>query len=263
MASVTISRWVRRGHLIRLHPGVYAVGHAAKSFESRAAAALLYAGKHSALSHESATFWWRITDREPTAIHITTLTARRPQAGIRFHRSKTLDPLYVRRLPVVSPSAALLGLAATSPLPRLRRALAEADRLNLLAPDAIQTHLGPGRPGSGRLRQALRLHLPELAATLSVLEERLLHLLADAGIPKPEVNATVGGLMVDALFRAERLVVELDGHEFHAGAAAAEEDRRRELRLRGLGYRVVRYTWRQITEHPGEVLDDLRRELGS
>jgi very-short-patch-repair endonuclease len=75
------------------------------------------------------------------------------------------------------------------------------------------------------------------------------------------VNATVLGLMVDALWREQRLVVELDGHAAHANAAAAERDRGRELLLRGAGFRVIRYTWAQVTGAPEAVIADLRAAL--
>ena len=63
-------------------------------------------------------------------------------------------------------------------------------------------------------------------------------------------------------WREQQLVVEVDGHEAHAYPAAAERDRDRELRLRSSGYRVQRYTWRQVTERPEAVIGELRRELG-
>lgn len=262
ISDPAISRWLGRGLLIRVHTGVYALGHHSGGIESRLAAALLSAGDGAALSHGSATFWWRITDRRPRRIDILLPSARRSRSEIRFHRSRQpIERIHLRRLPVVPPTAALLGYAATATTSQLRRALAEADRRNLLDPAAIRAGLGSGRPGTARLRDALCRHLPDLAFTLSELERRFLELLADAGIPTPEVNVSVGGMMVDALFREARVVVELDGHEFHANPAAAEEDRRRELRLRALGYRVVRYTWRQINEDPGAVVGDLVREL--
>ena len=262
ISDSAISRWLARGLLIRVHTGVYALGHHSGGIESRLAAALLLAGDGAALSHGSATFWWGITDRRPRPIDILLPSACRSRAEIRFHRSRQpIERVHLRRLPVVPPAVALVGYAGTATTSQLRRALAEADRLGLLDPDAVRAALGSGRSGSARLREALRLHLPESAFTLSELERRFLELLADAGIPTPEVNVTVGGMMVDALFREARLVVELDGHEFHANPAAVEVDRRRELRLRALGYRVVRYTWRQITEDPGAVVADLVREL--
>jgi very-short-patch-repair endonuclease len=100
-----------------------------------------------------------------------------------------------------------------------------------------------------------------LARTLSVLEERFLSLCERSGIPPPEVNPKVAGLMVDALWRRARVVVELDGHAAHTGAPAMERDRGRDLRLRAAGYEVLRYTWHQVTREPQAVVADLRAAL--
>ena len=111
------------------------------------------------------------------------------------------------------------------------------------------------------LRRAVALHLPELARARNHFEREFLVLVEGASLPIPEVNATVEGLEVDALWRDARLIVELDGHETHANPVANEEDRRRELILRRAGYRVIRYTWRQVTGNPAAVVTDLRRAL--
>jgi very-short-patch-repair endonuclease len=107
----------------------------------------------------------------------------------------------------------------------------------------------------------LKAHLPSLAATLSVLEERFLLLCEAYGIPLPEANAVVGGLKVDALWRGSRTIVELDGHDAHAHPSAIERDRAREVLLRAAGFRVLRYTWQQVTEQPDVVAADLRLAL--
>jgi very-short-patch-repair endonuclease len=112
------------------------------------------------------------------------------------------------------------------------------------------------------LRQALTRHQPRLAHTLSILEERFVALCEESGIKLPQINATVNGLMVDALWERQRVIAELDGHAAHATPAAAERDRRRELTLRSAGYRVHLYTWQQITEEPELVVSDLRGALG-
>jgi very-short-patch-repair endonuclease len=104
-------------------------------------------------------------------------------------------------------------------------------------------------------------HLPELAYTFSVPEERFLALIDEAGIPSPEVNAFVEGLMVDCVWRDARLVVELDGHAAHDGHAAIETDRRREMKLRRAGLRVVRYTWQQVTREGELIVGEIRAEL--
>ncbi len=118
-----------------------------------------------------------------------------------------------------------------------------------------------GRPGSASLRATLRVHMPQLAATLSVLEERFLELCESAGIPMPEVNARAGRMHVDALWRDAGLVVELDGAAAHSGWAAIRRDRQREVALRTMGFQVVRYTWSQLTEQPESVIADLRHLL--
>ena len=84
----------------------------------------------------------------------------------------------------------------------------------------------------------------------------------EAGLPLPEVNAKVDGMTVDCLWRREGLVVELDGHASHSSPAAIETDRGREMRLRRAGFRVIRYTWHQVTETPELIAAELRRELG-
>ena len=164
-------------------------------------------------------------------------------------------------MPVTSVARTLVDLAAMLPHAQLRRALAEADHLRLLDPNELTAVLRSGQPGGRALGRALARHLPTLAETRSVLEQRFLVLCEGADLPLPEVNASVVGLEVDALWREQRLVVEVDGHQAHAYPAAAERDRDRELRLRSSGYRVLRYTWRQVTERPEAVIGELRREL--
>jgi hypothetical protein len=134
----------------------------------------------------------------------------------------------------------LLDLAATLPFADVRRARAEADHRRLLRPQEVERVLGRGRPGSAALRGAVERHLPALAETLSALEERFLILCESSGMTPPEVNVTLAGLKVDALWRGQRVIVELDGHEAHSYPAAAERDRRRDLILRGAGYKIRR-----------------------
>ena len=128
--------------------------------------------------------------------------------------------------------------------------------------DEVERVLGRGRRGSAALRDAIEAHQPQLARTRSVLEERFLRLCETHSITPPEVNARVAGLTVDALWRAQRIVVELDGVASHATPAGMEEDRRRDLRLRRAGYTVHRYTWQQLKDRPGLVVADLLTSLG-
>jgi hypothetical protein len=183
--------------------------------------------------------------------------------GVRVHHPRRLDATRHRCLPVTTVARTLLDVAHHLPFHGLRRMVAETDYQRRLELAAVGAQLGRGRRGSAALRRALALHTPRLAYTLSALEERFLALCEDHGVPLPEVNATVAGLMVDALWRNERLVVELDGARAHATAAAMQRDRDRDLALRTAGYEVRRYTWQQVTEQPEAVPADLRRALAA
>lgn len=97
--------------------------------------------------------------------------------------------------------------------------------------------------------------------TRSEAETRLLELLRAGGLPSPETNVTLGWCEVDALWRDERLVLEVDGYAFHRTRAAFERDRERDARLQALGYRVVRVTWRQIADRPEALLVRLAQLL--
>ncbi len=101
----------------------------------------------------------------------------------------------------------------------------------------------------------------------SGLEERFIDFLVRAVLPLPETNVTLElngiTLEVDCLWRAERVVVELDGHQAHGTRRAFEHDRRRDRALSVAGWRPVRVTWRQLGHGPEELERDLRAILGS
>jgi very-short-patch-repair endonuclease len=68
---------------------------------------------------------------------------------------------------------------------------------------------------------------------------------------------------VDFLWPDQFLIAEVDGWESHGSRSAFEEDRARDARLSVLGYRVVRFTWRQIESTPREVARTIRSLLRS
>ena len=261
LSAASISRWLRGGRLQRIHPRVYAVGHRALSTEGVLAAALLYAGPGAALSHASAAHWWGILPSLPRTVYACSPARRRSVPGVRVHGGQHLERALHRHLPVTTVARTLLDLASTSSFDVLRRAVAEADYLRLLDLDTIDAVLGRGRPGSRALRKALDHHRPQYARTSSQLEDRLLDLCISHAIHMPEVNVEVAGFRVDALWRRQWVIAEVDGRRAHGTPARMDRDRRRDLALRVAGYLVVRYTWRQVTAEPELVAADLRAAL--
>ncbi|HYP48896.1 MAG TPA: DUF559 domain-containing protein [Thermoleophilaceae bacterium] len=169
-------------------------------------------------------------------------------------------------IPCTTPARTLLDLAATLNARELERSIEQAEVQRLFDLHDLNAVVGAanGHHGTGPLRRALG-SWAEVAVTMSELEERFLALSRTAGIPQPEVNAWLslndGAIKPDLLWRAERLVVELDGHASHGTRNAFERDRLRDRRLTLAGFRVVRFTWRHLTEDPAEVVSTLRRLL--
>ena len=65
------------------------------------------------------------------------------------------------------------------------------------------------------------------------------------------------------MWREARLIVEVDGYAFHSSRSAFERDRRRDAALAGSGWRVVRVTWRQLTDEPEAVVATLAAALAA
>ena len=89
----------------------------------------------------------------------------------------------------------------------------------------------------------------------------MLQLLRGAGITGYEANARIHGYEVDLLWRAEGLVVEIDGFDAHSGRVAFERDRLKVATLNSNGMTVMPITGRQIRDDPEGVLDRLQRTL--
>jgi very-short-patch-repair endonuclease len=104
---------------------------------------------------------------------------------------------------------------------------------------------------SASLRAVLARYSP--APTRSELEERFLRLCDDHGIERPETNTRIEGMEVDFVWRDRRLIVEVDGYAYHRSPADFERDRERDVTLAVAGWRVMRFTWTQITDRAGWV----------
>jgi hypothetical protein len=213
-------------------PRVYAVGHAARTVEADLWAAVLYAGPGAMLSHATALWWHGLIDHRPWPLQVTTPRRCRSLRGIRVYGRRTCERVPHKGLPTTTLEQAVLDFAATAPLERVRHVLANADYGKVLDLAALRVIAGKGRAGSVRLRKALERHEPKLAYTRSGLERTFLLLCERAGIPMPDVNVRVAGVLVDAVWRDRKLVVELDDKDNHSSWAQIQDDRSKELRLR-------------------------------
>ncbi len=262
VSDTTARRWCDSGYLHRVLPRVYAVGHPGGSIDADHSAALLYAGPGAALGAGTALWWRGLLKYPPDRIFVATPRRVGDLGEILVRRERRRERRWHRGLPTTTISQALVDFAATAP-PRnlLRFALASADYHDLLDLDAINALTGRGFAGSAAINEALEIHLPQLAHTRSELEIVLLEVCQRYGLPMPETDVLIDGYLVDALWPQRCVVVEVDGWQGHRTRAQLERDHQRDLVLRSAGYVVLRYTWRQLTETPAAVAEDLRRYL--
>ena len=266
IGRTNVRNWVRAGYLHDRLPGVYAVGHEARSNEADLWAAVLYAGPGAALSHLTAAWWRGLVEFPGRTIHVSTARQLASRPGILVHgRRPERERVLVRRMPVTSFAETMLGLAACTPdLTLVRKALARSEyAVGMLELGALRAVCRHGRPGSARLNVALDRYEPRLADTNGGLEADFLVFCERTGMPVPLCNCKVAGVIVDAYFPQHSLVVELDGDANHRTPTQRRRDMRNEVTLRALGIEVVRYDPVLLRREPmlveADLLDALAR----
>lgn len=206
----------------------------------------------AALSHRSAAQLWELLPARdgPIDVLVPGNGGKKRREGIRLHRSLSLPPAAVTLrsgIPVTTPARTIADL---------RRTVAAPGKRGLVSPKELRR----------AIRQANVIGLPvgddEMRdRTRSDLERDFLRLCRRQRLPPPEVNVRVGPYLVDFLWLDSRLVVETDGYASHRGRVAFEDDRERDLRLRAMGFEVVRLAGRQVTDEPERVAVVLRGRL--
>ena len=253
------------GRIHRLHRGVYAVGHRRLDRQGRCMAAVLACGKGAVLSYRSAAAWWGLLPTQRARVDVTSPHGRHAIAGVRRHQARSLaahDTTTHEGMPITSVARTLLDLAATVRPDHLERALAHAERLELYDHAAIADVLSRANGHRGRTALAkATAQEPEL--TRSELEAIFLRLVREAGLPEPETNLPLTALDhlrhdPDFSWPAYRLVVETDGWETHRTRSAFQRDRRKDAALVASGWRVMRFTYEDVTREGATVVERLR-----
>jgi very-short-patch-repair endonuclease len=262
LSAGSIERRVRLGVLILVYRGVYAVGHLPVTPEDRAAAAVLACGCQAALSHGSALSLWGWGRPLSAPFHVAAPSKHR-RPGIVLHRSTALTRAEVRihlGIRVTGPARTMLDVAPELSERDLRRAVREARLSRRLHDGQLAEVVArfPRHPGAKLIAPLIAVrHAP----TRSEFEDAFLAFCERFGLPRPQVNVRVNGHLVDAFFDRERLIVELDGYEFHRDRETFEGDRDRDTDNLVVDLATVRATWPRITATPQKEADRLHRIL--
>jgi very-short-patch-repair endonuclease len=231
-----IAGMVRRGELIRIHRGVYAIGHVSPAPEAKWAAALLAAGREAALSHLTALALHGLIPPR-TITEVTASTQRRGDDTLKIHHAQLEgETTRIKGLRATTLPRTFIDVAATGwPIDSY---VHEATASGLTTLKALRRFalVANARPGTPALRRALAL--PHLRSR----RERALHAeLLQADI-EHTMNHEIGRMTVDAFVPALNLVLELDHENTHGTAFAIERDARRDAELERRGYTVARST---------------------
>jgi Protein of unknown function (DUF559)/AbiEi antitoxin C-terminal domain len=263
-----IDHRVECGRLLRLHRGVYAVGHRKLTGLGVWMAAVLAAGPGAVLSHRSAGALWGVRAWSGRRVEIAVPRRRRVRDGLVLHETQLPEDERDEHegIPVTTPARTLLDLAAVLDKHQLARAAERAEALRLGSRTTLQELLDryPRRPGTPTLRRLIDQQRIVAATTANGLERDFLTFLDANQLPRPLVNESVDPQTTpDFRWTDQRLIVELDGFETHGTRAAFERDRARDRRLMAQGWRVARVTKRQLDDEPQQIAEELRTLLRS
>jgi hypothetical protein len=250
---------MRSGALLREHPGVYRVGHRARSEEATFLAAVWACGDGAVLSGRAAAYLWGLV-KGPAPRPEVTARSKHRVAGVTTRRARSIESTTHRGIPITTVPRTLVDLASHLSLDALARACHEAGVKYDTTPRQVEAVLAarPRIKGAKKLREILR---GDVQVALSELERQFRRRLEQAGLPLPKTNKPAHGRRVDCRWPELRVTVELDSYRYHHSRHAWEQDRRREREARARGDEFRRYTYGDVQESPSLMLAELRALL--
>jgi predicted transcriptional regulator of viral defense system len=265
VTSKVVEHRLKRGTLVPIHRGVYAVGHTRLTSHGFWMAASLAAGRGAVLSHRDAAALHGIRPCNRPTVEVSTPTsaASTPKLTVYARRRMVAaERTTVDGIPVTTVERTLVDLACVLPQHQLRKALAEAERMRLVDARALAACLQRtrGRAGGGhrRLTAALAEQVtngPQL--TRSEAEDLFLDVVIEGRLARPQMNERIVGEEVDAVWRDLRVAVEVDSRAFHSSPTAQARDRAKSNRLAVAGWRLLRFTWSDLTHDRAGVVAKL------
>lgn len=264
----------RTGQLERIHLGVHRTAGAPVTPEQLTFAAVCAGGSMAAASHRSAARLQHLVDAWPANPEITVFPPRFPRLrNVDVHRSSALIPeriTVVGDIPVTAPDLTLLHLGAVAGRLVVARAVERAITNRLLTIQALGAILdeagASGRNGAGVLREVLDDRALGSDRADSELEERFARLVRRYGLPTMTYHHCIeveGRFVAEVDFAYPQLLiaVEVDGWEVHGTPRAMQLDFERQANIEDLGWRVLRFTWRDVVRRPEYVANRIGRVL--
>jgi hypothetical protein len=268
-----LQRLVRGGVLERVARGVYRFAGSVASWHQAVLIAVLDGGPLCVASHRTAAVLHRFDGFVQDVIEVLLpMHVFHRRRGVVVHHTHSLpdvDRDRVGPIPVTSKARTLIDLGAVVPADRVEEVFdgAERDRLVKRSEVVARYHAlrAPGRNGIGAMTQVLGGRLDRVPR--SVLERRMLRLLAGAGLPTPTLRHWVRltptiRYEIDFAYVDQQLALECDGHGSHATRRERAADNVRQARLEDAGWTFRRFTYEQVMYEPAAVAATVRTALG-
>ena len=262
-----IQHRLRSGRLHRLARGVYAVGLPRGTDQQRWMGAVLACGRgeEACLSHRSAAALWGIGKELRGRVDVSVrgrFESTRKGLKVRSRPSLAAADVVRRdRIPVTSIVQTVIDLATEPADGPLERSVNEADKHDLIDPEALRAALAErtGEPGVKRL--ALLLDKRTFRLSDSELERFFRPIAAAAGAPVELTKALVNDFEVDFYWPSLGLVVETDGLRYHRTPSAQARDRVRDQTHTAAGLTQLRFTHWQVKHEAARVRSILARTV--
>lgn len=257
------------GLLVSGQPGVYRVAGSPVGWPQSVLAACLSAGPEAVASHRAAAVLWGLRGVSGAPVEITIPGTRRPELrrSVVVHRAQRLDRCDVSRrggIPLATPALTLLGLAAVAP-DKVEMALEDALLRGLVSMPWLAQSAdrlgGSGRRGAALLQRLVTERDPDAAPTESVLEDVILQLLREAGLPEPVRQFRVGRVRIDLAYPAVRLGIEADSRRWHGGRLDVQRNSAKANLLVRHGWRILHFGWADARDTPAALVECVDTEL--
>ena len=249
-----INEWVRQHGWRAIHKGVYSAFRGPLTQRQRWIAALLTAPR-TALCRFSATtlYGFHLWEGGYETVVRPGSGGPRDYKGLRVYRSSTLEGQVTRRdgLLVVVAERALIEVASLVDGWQLARAFREACRLRCLTAASLARALHGQRGTAPLVDRCDRYATIPYHRCRSDAESRGLEVLHDAGVEPPEVNVKINGPRPDYTWRRHKLIIEVDGAQFHE---FGDEDAAKAARWEARGYRVRRISSDDVYFQPYRLI---------
>lgn len=271
-----IAGMLRRYELVQVAPTVFRVAGSPGSFRQELLAAVLDSNGFG--SHRAAAAVWDLEAfrhiRRPEVVS-ERWRRRRAHLGLGVvHETRDLraiDSTVVDGIPVTTVVRTLIDLGAVASRQRVGQALDDACRRKLVTIEEVRARFVElarrGRNGIGTMRSLLAERPGGEIPPDSYLERLVIRALADHGVPAPVRQFRVATrdfvAYLDLAWPQHRLALECDGTAFHMSVEQFHRDRERQNRLVLLGWTVLRYTYRDASQRPAWLAEQVLLALAS